>query len=106
MGTVDGTSVQFCKDKTWQDSTYVKHRIDKLPSPEEIEELCSALSVSDLRQLTAAILNASIAYIREETDRLEYVTLLNSWIATVEETVVAGRNVNRIAARRKARNGE
>ena len=101
MGTVDGASVQFYKDNTRQDSSYVKHQIDKLPSPEEIEGLCSTLRVSDLRQLTAEILNASIAYIRDDTDRLEYVTLLNSWIATAEETVAAGRNVNRIAARRR-----
>ena len=101
MRTADDAPVQYHLDKTRQDSSHIECQLDKFPSSEEIEELCSALRVSDLRQLTSEILNASIAYLREDADRKEYVTLLSSWIATAEETVAAGRNVNRIAARRR-----
>ena len=76
-------------------------QIYKLPSPEQIEEICSVLRVAVLRELSAEIVNGSIKYVKTNADRLEYVKLLNSWIATAEETVAAGRNVNRIAARRR-----
>ena len=106
MPPVDDAPVRYQPVKTRQDSSCIERQLDNFPSQEEIEELCSVLRVSDLRQLTAEILNASITYLREDTDRKEYVTLLSSWIATTEETVAAGRNANRIAARRKAMNGE
>ncbi len=101
-GIVNSTSAPV-RDGGYDIGEQLSGQVGKLPSPEMVEELCSTLRVSDLRQLTAEILNASIAYIRDDSGRLEYVTLLNSWIATAEETVAAGRNVNRIAARRRSK---
>ena len=76
-------------------------QFDKLPTPEHVEELCSALRVATLRELSAEIINGGIKHAKGNADRLVYAKLLNSWIATAEETVAAGKNVNTIAARRK-----
>ena len=76
-------------------------QLDKLPSPEDVEELCSVLRVSTLREMAAEIVNGGIEYAKGNIDHLEYAKLLNSWIATAEETAAAGRNVSRIAARRR-----
>ncbi len=76
-------------------------QLGKLPTPEQVEELCSALRVATLRELSSEIVNGGIKHIKDNADRLEYAKLLNSWIATAEETVAAGKNVNRIAARRR-----
>lgn len=72
----------------------------KLPSPAQIEELLSALRVSTLREMSIEVLNSGVEHVKGSIDRLEYAKFLNSWIATAEEAVAAGRNVNRIAARR------
>ncbi len=76
-------------------------QLDKLPHPEDVEELCSVLRVATLRELAAEILNGGIEHAKGNLDRLEYLKLINSWIATAEETVAAGRNVSRIASRRR-----
>ena len=76
-------------------------QLDKLPQPEDVEELFSLLRAATLRELSAEIINGGIEHAKGNIDRLEYVALINSWIATAEETVAAGRNVSRIAARRK-----
>lgn len=76
-------------------------QLDKLPQPEEVEELFLVLRVATLRELAAEIVNGSIEHAKGNIDRLEYLELLNSWIATAEETVAAGRNVSGIAARRR-----
>ena len=78
-----------------------KQQLDKLPAPEDVEELCSVLRVATLREMAAEIVNGSIEHAKGNIDRLEYARLLNSWIATAEETVAAGRNVSRIASKRK-----
>ena len=75
-------------------------QLDKLPAPEEVEELCSVLWVATLREMTTEIVNSSIEHARGNIDQKEYARLINSWIATAEETVAAGRNVSRISARR------
>ena len=79
----------------------VYDQFDKLPTPEHVEELCSALRVATLRELSSEIINGGIEHVKGNADRLGYAKLLNSWIATAEETVAAGKNVNTIAARRK-----
>ena len=71
----------------------------------EIEELCSVLRVDTLRELSAEIIKASIDHINGKIGQLEYAEFLSSWMATAEETVAAGRNVNRIAARRVKNSG-
>ena len=79
----------------------LSEQLNKLPSPEEMEELFSVLRVSTLRELAVEIVNGGIEHAKGKISRAEYLELVNSWIATAEETVAAGRNVSRIAARRK-----
>ena len=74
---------------------------EKLPSSDEVEELCSLLRVAALREFSSEVVNGSIDHLKQRIDQLEYIRLLNSWIATAEETLAAGKNVKRIAARRK-----
>ena len=76
-------------------------QLGKLPSPEEVAELCGALRVATLRELSTEVVNGAIDHAKRKTELLEHVKLINSWIATAEETVAAGGNVNRIAARRR-----
>ena len=78
--------------------------LDKLPTSEEIEELICALDVPTLREMSSAMLTASVDYLEGRADKLQYLELLNSWIATVEETIAAGEGVREILARRKGRN--
>lgn len=76
-------------------------QLDKLLPPDEVAEVLSALSVATLREFATEIANGGIEYAKGNIGRLEYATLLNSWLATAEETAAVGRNLSRIAARRK-----
>lgn len=91
--------MSLAKEKIYLDAE-LAGQLDKLPPPEDVEELLSVLRAATLRELAAEIVNGGIEYARGNIDRLEYVRLINSWIATAEETVAAGRKVSRIAARR------
>ena len=75
----------------------------KLPDPEYVEEILTTLRVGTLRELAIDIVNGGIEHVKDSTHRLEYAKLLNSWIATAEETVAAGRKLRRIVDRRKKR---
>lgn len=75
--------------------------LGNLPSQDEVAELCSVLRVSTLRGMSEGVINGGVRHLRENADRVELAKLINSWIATAEETIAAGRNLNRIAARRK-----
>ena len=77
---------------------------ENIPTPEEIAKLIAALDVPTLREMSSAILAASVDYVEGRTGKLQYLELLNSWIATAEETVAAGDDVGKILARRKGRN--
>ena len=79
----------------------LSNQLDKLPSPEEVEELFSVLCVATLRELSAEIVNGGIEHSKGKISHTEYLELVNSWIATAEETVAAGRNTSRIAERRR-----
>ena len=76
-------------------------QIDKLPPLDEVAEVLSVLRVATLREFATEIANGGIEYAKGNIDRLEYATLLNSWLATAEETAAAGRCLSRIAARRQ-----
>ena len=81
-------------------------QIARFPSAAEIEELCAALPSAALREFATELVKAGMVHVQaatNPTNQLEYATLLNSWITTAEETVAAGRNVRRIAARRKSK---
>jgi hypothetical protein len=77
-------------------------QLDRLPDPEYVDELLSRLRVATIRELSKGVVNGGVEYVKGDCEKLEYMKLLNSWLATAEETIAAGRNVNRIAARRKA----
>ena len=77
------------------------NQLNKLPSNDEVQELCSSLRVTALREFSSEVVNGSIKHLKGRIDRPEYIRLLNSWIATAEETLAAGKNVNQIAARRR-----
>ena len=76
-------------------------QLAKLPPPEEVEELFSVLLVATLRELATEIVNGGIEHAKGNIDRLEYARLINGWIGTAEETVVAGKNVSKITSRRR-----
>ena len=75
-------------------------QLDKLPLPEEVEELFSVLRVATLRELSTEVVKSSIEHAKGHISQMEYLELVNSWIATAEETVAAGRNASEISARR------
>ena len=77
--------------------------LEKLPTSEEIEELISSLDVSTLREMSSAMLTASVDYMNGREDKLQYLELLNSWIATAEETIAAGEDIGKILGRRKGK---
>ena len=77
--------------------------LDKLPTTKEVEEIIYALDVPTLREMSAAMLTASIDYVEGRTDKLQYLELLNSWIATAEETIAAGEDLDKVLAKRKGK---
>ena len=76
-------------------------QLEKLLKPEDVEELLISLHVPTLRQLAIEVVNGSVRLIYD-SDKLQYLKLLNSWLATAEETVAAGSKRRRIASRRKS----
>ena len=78
-------------------------QLERLPSPEHVDEVLSLLRVATLRELSKEVVNGSIGHLKGDANRLECIRLLNSWIATAEETVAAGKGFRRIAARRRGK---
>ena len=76
-------------------------RLSLFPDDDELVELCTLLPEKAMREFSVAVIKGSIEYLSNPDNRLEYAELLGSWIATAEETVAAGKNAERIAARRK-----
>lgn len=81
-------------------------QLDKLPTREQVREICAALRIATLRELSAEVVNGGIEHVEGAIGRLDYAKLLNSWIATAEETVAAGTRVRRIGARRRKKSVE
>ena len=79
----------------------LRSHIDELPTSEEVEELVHALDAPTLRELSSAILKASIAYVEGRSEKPAYLQVFNSWVATAEETVASGEYIDEILARRK-----
>ena len=76
-------------------------QLAKLPTNDEVNAIAATLRTNTLRELAAEVIKGSIAYLHNPAARVECLTLLNSWIATAEETIAAGKNIRRIVARRK-----
>ena len=75
----------------------------EFPTAEEIEELVNGLDVPTLRGMSSAILTAGVDYSEGRLDKPAYWKILKSWIATAEETVAAGEDIDAILARRKGK---
>ena len=73
------------------------------PTKQEIKELVNALDVPTLREMSSEILTACIEFSEGGVDKPTYLQLLKSWIATAEETVAAGEDIDAILARRKGK---
>ena len=78
-------------------------QLARFPTESDIRDLCEGLRVVTLRDLSAEITSGGIEHLKGKTTRLEYAKLINSWLATAEETMAAGRNVKRIVDRRRNR---
>ena len=76
-------------------------QLAKLPSAEDVVELMSTLRVSSLREFSSEVVNGMVSFIIENRGRLQQARFINSWVATAEEIVAAGRNYNRVIARRR-----
>lgn len=74
--------------------------IQRFLTADDIEYVCSKLRVVDLREMSAEVLIAGIEHLKGNCSQLEFAMLVNSWLATAEETVGAGKVAGRIAARR------
>ena len=102
-----GSSVDWAKARKYRSGYELEEewcdQLDRLPSREHIDELLSLLRVATLRELSKEVVNGSVDHLKGDANRLEYIRLLNSWIATAEETVAAGKGFRRIAARRRGK---
>ena len=87
-------------DSNNQPDEQLRDHIEKFLTPDEIEYLCANLRVVDLREMAAGVLIAGIEHLKGNCSQLEFATLINSWLATAEETVSGGKAAGRIAARR------
>ena len=93
----------FAVESDYGPEEQLRDHVERFLTAGEIEHLCSTLRVSNLREMAAEVIIAGIEHIRGNSSQLEYATLINSWLATAEETMAAGRNVKRIADRRMNR---
>ncbi len=75
-------------------------QVEMLPSSDEVAEVVSRLEIGDLREFAVAIMNAAAESARGGGD-LDTIRLLNSWFASMEETVAAGDDLVEILSRRR-----
>ena len=75
-------------------------QVEMLPSSDEVAEVVSRLEIGDLREFAVAIMNAAAGSARGGGD-LDTIRLLNSWFASMEETVAAGDDLVEILSRRR-----
>ncbi len=77
-------------------------QLETLPSPGEVSAVVSQLETDDLREFAVAVMNAAVHTARNGTADIEDIRLLNSWFASMEETVAAGDDLQEILSRRRA----
>ena len=77
-------------------------QLGKLPNRGAVRDIFLRLPIATLRELSVEVFNDSVVYAKNRVDRVKYITALNSWMATAEETVAASGRTSRIAARRAA----
>ena len=76
-------------------------QISMLPSPGEVSSVVCQLDMDDLREFAAAIMNAAVDSVHKGQADLDTVRLLNSWFASMEETIAAGDDIEEILSRRR-----
>ncbi|MCY3542489.1 MAG: hypothetical protein OXH22_00370 [Chloroflexi bacterium] len=83
-----------------------KVQIEMLPSPDEVTAVISQLEIDDLREFAATVMNATVDAVHSggHTD-LETIRLLNGWFASMEETVAAGDDIEKILSKRRMPGG-
>ena len=75
-------------------------QLDMLPSEDEVSAVVAKLEPDDLRTFAATVMNIAIKSARKGHADIDTVRLLNSWFATMEETIAAGDDLEEILARR------
>ena len=75
-------------------------QIEMLPNQGEVSIVVSKLALDDLREFAASVMNVAVNAACRRGSDLETVRLLNSWFATMEETVAAGDDLEEILSRR------
>ena len=76
-------------------------QVEMLPSSDEVAEVVSRLEIGDLREFAVAIMNAAAESARGGDSDLDTIRLLNSWFASMEETIAAGDDLVEILSRRR-----
>ena len=71
-------------------------QIEMLPSECEVSIVVSKLALDDLREFAASVMNVAVKAALRGFSDLETVRLLNSWFATMEETIAAGDDLEEI----------
>ena len=75
-------------------------QLSMFPTLEDTTELVENAALNDLREFTIAIMEIVIDLARRTRD-LDVIRLLNGWIATLEETIAAGDDLEEILSRRR-----
>lgn len=74
-------------------------QLGRLPTPDQVREVMSALPTKTLRELGEEIMNGGVTVLTGG-DNLDFARLLNSWFATGEETIAAHGRPGRVLTRR------
>jgi hypothetical protein len=75
-------------------------QLSMFPTPEASVALVENTSIDDLREFTVAIMEIVFALARRARD-LDVIRLLNGWVASLEETIAAGDDLDEILSRRR-----
>lgn len=82
------------------DQVETEIQLSMFPTPEHSVDLVDNTSLDDLREFTIAIMEIVIDLARRTRD-LDVIRLLNGLIASLEETIAAGDDLDEILSRRR-----
>ncbi len=83
----------------------VSIQLSMLPEPDAVKPLIENTELDDLREFAIALTNLLIDVIRNLNVDIRVITLLNGWIASLEETIAAGDDLDEILSRRRTHKG-
>ncbi len=72
-----------------------------LPNPVEVSSVVRQLDMDDLREFAASIMNVAVDSAHKGHSDLGTIRFLNSWFASMEETIAAGDDIEEILSRRR-----